>query len=420
MQSTLTWLDFSESDRRRVVELVNQFDQGDTRDELGIAAIRDTFSDQLFPGTSTIQTRARYFLFVPWIYLDAEHERIESCEVFDFVRDQEIDLINALIADPGTTSGVIGQIARANLDRFPSNIYWSGLRRWGIRLFDRSQEDYHRWLDRYYERADGEHDALQGFEQPEERCEGHSGAGANWHAYLPPPPEGFPEEASLQLTSQEAAYLAERVRLECPGSLLEWLLSRAVRAGSVDTPWAHPSLHAFPPSVRDWLDHGRCFSELMQGAALLYNLVLAECPGCEEDPEPYRAALDHWWDRLDGGGSLRGWDRDGFWALLDGARSYTIDFRTRVFVDAWRRLVESAASVEDLVNGSAARQLIIDRESKLKPGRARYNNASLLAVWRGNSGTRALTYRWGVARDIINDIVDALPSAEGAADAESE
>lgn len=38
-----------------------------TLDELGIGSIRDTFSDELFPGTSTIQTRARYFLFVPWI-----------------------------------------------------------------------------------------------------------------------------------------------------------------------------------------------------------------------------------------------------------------------------------------------------------------------------------------------------------------
>jgi hypothetical protein len=29
---------------------------------LGIASIRDRFSDILFPGTSTIQTRAKYFL----------------------------------------------------------------------------------------------------------------------------------------------------------------------------------------------------------------------------------------------------------------------------------------------------------------------------------------------------------------------
>lgn len=30
----------------------------DTRDKLGLGGIRDTFADTLFPGTSTIQTRA--------------------------------------------------------------------------------------------------------------------------------------------------------------------------------------------------------------------------------------------------------------------------------------------------------------------------------------------------------------------------
>ena len=35
-------------------------------DELGIGLIRDGFSDLFFPGTSTIQTRAKYFFIVPY------------------------------------------------------------------------------------------------------------------------------------------------------------------------------------------------------------------------------------------------------------------------------------------------------------------------------------------------------------------
>jgi hypothetical protein len=38
----------------------------DARDELGLGTIRDTLSDLLFPGTSTVQQRVRYFLFVQW------------------------------------------------------------------------------------------------------------------------------------------------------------------------------------------------------------------------------------------------------------------------------------------------------------------------------------------------------------------
>ena len=33
-------------------------------DEIGIGLIRDAFANYFFPGTSTVQTRAKYFLIV--------------------------------------------------------------------------------------------------------------------------------------------------------------------------------------------------------------------------------------------------------------------------------------------------------------------------------------------------------------------
>jgi hypothetical protein len=47
-----------------VREMVALFSQHESRDELEIGQIRDFFSDLLFPGTSVIQTRARYYLLV--------------------------------------------------------------------------------------------------------------------------------------------------------------------------------------------------------------------------------------------------------------------------------------------------------------------------------------------------------------------
>ena len=76
--STFTWIDHSEKQRRQILEAIDLFREKDTRDELGIAGIRDTFSDMLFPGTGALQTRARYFLFVPWMYLDFEAKRVSS------------------------------------------------------------------------------------------------------------------------------------------------------------------------------------------------------------------------------------------------------------------------------------------------------------------------------------------------------
>ncbi len=68
MNSTLAWLDRDSAARDRSLRVLALFKETDTRDELGLGAIRDAIADQLFPGTSTIQTRLRYFLFVPWIY----------------------------------------------------------------------------------------------------------------------------------------------------------------------------------------------------------------------------------------------------------------------------------------------------------------------------------------------------------------
>ena len=62
--SSFLWLDYSERERRKMLEVIDLFKEHDTRDELGIGAVRDAFADQFFPGTSTIMTRARYFFLV--------------------------------------------------------------------------------------------------------------------------------------------------------------------------------------------------------------------------------------------------------------------------------------------------------------------------------------------------------------------
>ena len=76
--STFAWLDFSERDRRRALEIVDLLKEDGTQDELGIGVIRDAFADSLFPGTSTIQTRLRYFLFIPWVYRELERRHVTA------------------------------------------------------------------------------------------------------------------------------------------------------------------------------------------------------------------------------------------------------------------------------------------------------------------------------------------------------
>ena len=104
--STLSWLDSSEHERRSVVELVSALNEPGTLDELGIGTIRDTIADTLFPGTSTIQTRARYFLFIPWILQMVEDGSPRGAE--DRARRLQMQLRDALVMAHGPNeTGVI-------------------------------------------------------------------------------------------------------------------------------------------------------------------------------------------------------------------------------------------------------------------------------------------------------------------------
>jgi hypothetical protein len=51
MASQISWLDFSEQERRKMIEVIQLYKEQDTRDEFGIGSVRDTLAELLFPGT---------------------------------------------------------------------------------------------------------------------------------------------------------------------------------------------------------------------------------------------------------------------------------------------------------------------------------------------------------------------------------
>ena len=212
LQSSIAWIDFFDQDRRRMMEVIALFKQRDTRDELGLGSIRDAFAELFFPGTTTLQTRARYLLFVPWLYRNYEKRRVPSGKIAGRLRKDEISLIDALKS--AGEEGVIGQLSGASLQRFPSSIYWNELRRWGILRYMGSQSQYHRYLDCFYRQQSGRFYDVEPVEGWDD---------SNWDLRLPSPPDDFPDQADLRLTREEASYLCERLLLSCPASLLATL-----------------------------------------------------------------------------------------------------------------------------------------------------------------------------------------------------
>src|SRR3990172_7519863 len=196
--STFAWIDHSEKQRRQILEAIDLFREKDTRDELGIAGIRDAFSDMLFPGTGALQTRARYFFFVPWMYLGFEAARVSSAEGARKGRAFEIGLIDRL-ADSSDPAGTIGIQARSSLQRIPSSIYWNGLKLLRICQFPGSQAEFHRSLDRQA--------AAGAAVRRNDDGEVVGGIARAWHSGLPAKPSVFPSQASFALTTPEARYL---------------------------------------------------------------------------------------------------------------------------------------------------------------------------------------------------------------------
>ncbi len=405
--SSFVWLDYSERERRKMLDVVDLFKEHDTRDELGLAAIRDSFADQFFPGTSTIMTRARYFLLVAWTYQRLERQRVTSAQMPDRARRAETDLIEA-IEQSDDKDGNIGKYAKTTLKRLPSSVYWHGLNVWGIRTFPGAQTQYHRSLDRYYAQLH-----RHGRRVTERDVEHDDLVAPNWHAGLLPPPETYPDECSLRLTRAEAQYLSERIRLspQCAGSLLAELVARHRNHEDVDFVWQLSHLLEVPLKLRELLEHARNFSELTHGAPLLYNLILAEQERWDEGIDDYRDRFAEWGRLIAGRSSIfNAWKRARFWELAQ-AGNPRISSPTYDFSNAWWDLV-LAADAAKLRDSPAARTLIRDREHKLKKNVARIGNPRARELWNGDSGSAQLEYRWLISQRLLGDIFKGLEAPD--------
>lgn len=397
MPSHLSWLDHDASECDRVQRILALFKERDTRDELGLGGIRDAIADLLFPGTSTIQTRLRYFLFVPWIYRSLEAEGLAGDAMAGRVREDELAIRNALVDGP-YLDGVIGREAGAALKRGPSSIYWAGLGRWGIRRFAGSEEDYLRALPGIYRARHARHVP----EEPDGTTDAHA---VTWHPDLPVPPQGFPHEVGLGLAAEEAAFLRDLIARSCRASLFARLVEWADRpAPDVDFAWEHPDFARLDPIHQKQLDHARSFSLVLNGASILYNLMLAEKAGRDERAEEHAARLEDWVGKVSAASPQR-WSLPDFWELV-WDRGHTISARTQRFVEAWT--AEVLTDPAGIATRKSARDLVESREVRLKGPRSRFRSQRALDQWGGSSAVEPLGFRWRTARTYLNDLHAAL------------
>jgi len=398
MASTFGWLDTDESQRKKVLELVQLFKDEGTVDELGIGSIRDTIANALFPGTSVLHTRLRYALFIPWLLQRSVNEH-DPEQMSKAMRRHEVALIHALLKTD--QRGVIGQQAKDKLKRMPSAAYWAQLATWGLR---RSPDGGQVSISGFFRHSHAVRslnsrsiaaDDMDARDQPQRLL---------LDPELPPPPPKFLESTTFELTAEEEDYLSTKIVESTEGSLLSWLVTHPPTR-VVEYVWAldEADVNAFPTRSQRLVEHGRRFHTAIYGAAVLYNLMLSEKSQLDEGIEDYRQELDAWRGEVVDTNVLESWDRSSFWATL-GDENRRLSPVTKRFVDGWLDTISQTTDVAEL---RSARALIELRERQIKGGRARLVNSAALDTWSGASGLARLDYRWAIAQDLLGDLYDA-------------
>jgi hypothetical protein len=411
--SALAWLDYSDGKRRRMLEIIDLFRERGTLDELGIGSIRDTFADRFFPSISTIQSRARYFLFIPWLYQMLEVERVPSARAWPHARWLQARLVDSLKAGgEGTAAGLIGIDAGANVQRPPSIAYWAGMRRLGILTHPGSADRYHRSLDGFY--RDARRAVRSEGDELIERSKD------NWNPSLPPPPDDLLSATTFKLRYEDADFLAEQIRHHAGDSLLARCLSPTIRrVKSAPAIWDLGGIETLDQQLRRDIEDARRFALLMDGAVLTYNLMLAEAlEAARLRPDDslssqFRAELAPWSDEVTANRTaLQTWDRPAMWT---GLRSLNqrIPAGAQQFAEQW--ITAAISGPHAVIDDPTIRLVISNRERRLKGALARLHNPRALERWSGRSGVGRLSYRWNpVGQRILIDILDGLGRAPGA------
>lgn len=162
MSMDIGYINFSQEERNNIYKVIQTIRDHQAIDELGIGRIRDAFSNEMFPGMSTLQNRAKYFVLLPALYISAEHEKYKNVnEVQQRIIDLEIKLTRQLLNGTpdaaerwGITGSTVINQAEKHSSRYvkydPSYIYWGGLVTFGMvktdgniyqLIFERSQKN---------------------------------------------------------------------------------------------------------------------------------------------------------------------------------------------------------------------------------------------------------------------------------------
>lgn len=406
--SGIGWVDFSSDDRARVQEVLAMLKEAGTLDELGIGQVRDAYSDLLFPGFSTIQTNARYFLAIPKMLLDwAEMPRWKRVAkpLGTYLKEAENDLARHLTNNYHTLGespeGVIGHtvVEKGGVDRRPSSTYWNGLRVFNLVRTDKSLAEFCReWRQSgsdsdAVESEDGSDDADPRFEAEVRRPPGSRGS--------------WPEGLTLTLDEAEAKFLSEHFRTAVGygDSVAAQLLSTKLTTQAIsDEHGAFAAFAAWARSqpklsvrCRERIASAERFSLAVEGAHIIFNRLIAERLPSEKLERQCVDEFASWNARaVQAQVFCKGADRE--WLDIAGVAGARVQPKSVAFLHDWNDAMCSSRPQRELD------KLVERQANNNKPGRSLlFRLPKKKADWYG---MKELNFRWSTARRMLRDVTE--------------
>lgn len=390
----LGWVDFSKEQRKKVLSVIDLLTEPGAVDELGIGVVRDAFANIFFPGTSTIQTRAKYFLIVPYLFYELEREkRLNPETMIKLLHERELDLIDILKQDGAW--GIIGENAGRELKRKPSDVYWNGLRTYGI--FTNEKLTLNEYVRVYHTLKNKKEDVKTHFSDSDEDDRSNVSLQESSKGFwkMPSFHQDWRETLTIELTKTEAKFLKEQITSSIPDSLFAWILkndkTEILTLKSFEQ--LDKIFDQLPTPIQKDYQMAIAFANFIYGAHIRYNVILS----LGKDK-----ALNEQWDK---------WHRNikthanlGIEEIIDRLNIRNSSKLRRFLVQLQMTMLNNDISSLD--------EIIIKREKDLKgEKRSKLHNRTEYS-YKDWVGISKLQYRFGNAKNILNDIYDALEGGD--------
>ena len=389
----LGWVDFSREDREKVLDVMNLLQEQGAVDEIGIGLVRDAFANLFFPGTSTVQTVAKYFLIVPYVLKEATEGRYgnDLNKILRRIDQEEKECGKLLMQNCPGEDGIIGRrvLPKNWVARKPSNIYWNGIRTYGICTQDLTIPELLKAS--IILQAQKKSTALgnKGDDTTDsERDDADAGRDVATHLFSVPDDyyADWRTDISIHLTTTEAAFLRKMIETSVSTSLLGYLLRNSIDVTKYDSfETIYEDLGtAVPAELARTMKLACDFNRLVYAARVRYNYILSA--GQNEDAAAEWAYIEENMQHM------MSVDVDDVLQTL-----HITNFRLRRFLTSFKTTL-LAGDLE------AADKALIDREIEIKTrSRAKLCKRDDYAndAWIGG---RYLDYRFSSAKRIITDI----------------